>query len=200
MLYVIQMPWDAIPTFGYRLTDTQRHCLIKLSFLGVERIELKEINTFKFLGVNLLKCDLVVGPLEYVDFFHHLQGALSEGPLLGDGHLRVVVTLGGLAVLCVRKDNKRDPKSVNLSPVKTVEGPRHFEVVELESVIKPDHDESELEDKDEVLLRDAEHVHHREGNIDIDWDHLGLDVVKCKGGNFSVVSTLHHQHLTVVLI
>ena len=114
MLYVIQMPWDAIPTFGYRLTDTQRHCLIKLSFLGVERVELKKINTFKFLGVNLLKCDLVVGSLEYVDFFHHLQGALSEGPLLCDGHLRVVVTLSGLAVLRVGKYNKGDPETINL--------------------------------------------------------------------------------------
>ena len=129
MLYVIQMPWDAIPTFGYRLTDTQRHCLIKLSFLGVERIELKKINTFKFLGVNLLKCDLVVGSLENVDFFHHLQGALSKVPLLGDGHLRVVVALGGLTVLRVGKYNKRDPKIVNLRSGEQIIGPLRLQVV-----------------------------------------------------------------------
>ena len=86
----------------------------KLSFLSVKRIEMKQINTFELLGVNLLKCDLVVGSLEYVDFFHHLQGALSEGPLLCDGHLRVVVTLSGLAVLRVGKYNEWDPKIVNL--------------------------------------------------------------------------------------
>ena len=75
---------------------------------------MKEVNTFKFLGVNLLKCDLIIGPLEDVDFFHHLQGALSEVALLGDGHLRVVVPLGGLAVLRVGEYNEGDPKIVNL--------------------------------------------------------------------------------------
>ena len=75
---------------------------------------MKEINTFKFLGVNLLKCDLVIGSLEDVDFFHHLQGALRVVALLSDGHLGVVVPLGGLAVFRVGKYNERDPKIVNL--------------------------------------------------------------------------------------
>ena len=99
------------------------------SFLCVKRVEMKQIDTFEFLGVNLLKCDLVVGPLEYVDFFHHLQGALSEGPLLGDGHLRVVVTLGSLAVLRVGKYNKRDPKIVNLRSGEQIIGPLRLQVV-----------------------------------------------------------------------
>ena len=75
---------------------------------------MKLVNTFKFLGVNLLKCDLVIGSLEYVDFLHHIQGALGVVPLLGDGDLRVVVALGGLAVLRVGKYNEWDPKIVNL--------------------------------------------------------------------------------------
>ena len=75
---------------------------------------MKQINTFEFLGVNLLKCDLVIGPLEYVDFLHHIQGALSVISLLGDGDLRVIVSLGGLTVLRVGKYNKGDPEIVNL--------------------------------------------------------------------------------------
>ena len=75
---------------------------------------MKQINTFEFLGVNLLKCDLVIGPLEYVDFLHHIQGALSVISLLGDGDLRVVVSLGGLTVLRVGKYNKGDPEIINL--------------------------------------------------------------------------------------
>ena len=71
------------------------------SFLGVKRVEMKQIDTFEFLGVNLLKCDLVIGSLEYVDLLHHIQGALGVVPLLSDGDLRVVVSLGGLAVLRV---------------------------------------------------------------------------------------------------
>ena len=75
---------------------------------------MKQVNAFEFLSVNLLKCDLVIGPLEDVDFLHHLQGALSEVALLSDGHLRVVVPLGGLAVLRVGEYNEGNPKIVNL--------------------------------------------------------------------------------------
>ena len=75
---------------------------------------MKLIDTFEFLGVNLLKCDLVIGPLEYVDFLHHIQGALGIVPLLSDGDLRVVVALGGLTVLRVGKYNKGDPEIINL--------------------------------------------------------------------------------------
>ena len=108
--------------------------LVKLSFLGVKRVEMKQINTFEFLGVNLLKSYLVIGSLEYVDFLHHIQGALSVITLLGDGDLRVVVALGGLAVLRVGKDNERDPEIINLRSGEQIVGALGLQVMIFQSV------------------------------------------------------------------
>ena len=62
------------------------------------------------------------------------MGALSKVPLLGDGHLRVVVTLGGLAVLCVGKYNERDPKIVNLRSGEQIIGPLRLQVMIFQSI------------------------------------------------------------------
>ena len=112
----------------YILSNISQH-----SFLGVKRVEMKQIDTFEFLGVNLLKCDFVIGSLEYVDFLHHIQGALSVVPLLGDGDLRVVVSLGGLAVLRVGKYNEGDPEIVNLRSGEQIIGPLRLQVMIFQS-------------------------------------------------------------------
>ena len=107
---------------------------VKLSCLGVKRVEMKQINTFEFLGVNLLKSYLVIGSLEYVDFLHHIQGALSVITLLGDGDLRVVVALGGLTVLRVGEYNERDPEIVNLGSGEEIIGALRLQVMIFQSV------------------------------------------------------------------
>ena len=67
------------------------------------------------LGVNLLECDLVLPPSEDVDFVHEVVGALCKVSLPGDGDLGVVVSLGELAILCIRKHSEWNPEIVNLS-------------------------------------------------------------------------------------
>ena len=95
---------------------------------------MKLINTFKFLGVNLLKSDLVIGSLEYVDFLHHIQGALRVVPLLGYGDLGVVVALGGLAVLRVGKHHEGNPEIVDLGAGEQIVGALRLQVMIFQSV------------------------------------------------------------------
>ena len=79
-------------------------------YLCVKRIKLELVDTLECLGVNLLEGDPVLRALKDVDLLHDIQSALSEVALPGDRHLRLVIPLGGLLVLCVGKHNKRDPE------------------------------------------------------------------------------------------
>ena len=56
-----------------------------------------------------MKSDPVLATLKYVDLLHDLDPALSEVPLSGDCHLRLVIPLGGLLVFSVGKNNEGDP-------------------------------------------------------------------------------------------
>ena len=126
-----------IKSFAFNPSSTLKTNLIDLienSFLCVKRVVLKQVNTFEFLGVNLLKSDLVVGTLEYVDFLHHIQRALSVVPLLGDGDLGVVVALGGLAFLRVGKHHEGDPEIVDLGAGEQIVGPLRLQVMIFQSV------------------------------------------------------------------
>ena len=58
----------------------------------------------------MLEGDSVLRSLEDVDLLHDVQPTLGEVALPGDGHLRLVIPLGGLLILCVGKYNKRDPE------------------------------------------------------------------------------------------
>ena len=58
----------------------------------------------------MLECDSVLCPLEDVDLLHDVQPALCEVALPGDGHLGLVIPLGGLLVLCIGENNKGDPE------------------------------------------------------------------------------------------
>ena len=74
---------------------------------------LQLVFTFECLGVNLLECDPVLLPLKYVDLLQNVQGSLSEVSLLGNGDLRVIVAIGELVVLGIRKHNERNPEILN---------------------------------------------------------------------------------------
>ena len=79
-------------------------------YLCVKRIKLELVDTLECFGVDLLECDSVLCPLEDVDLLHDVQPALCEVALPGDGHLGLVIPLGGLLVLCIGKNNKGDPE------------------------------------------------------------------------------------------
>ena len=78
--------------------------------MSVKWVKLELIDTLECFGVDLLECDSVLCPLEDVDLLHDVQPALSEVALPGDGHLGLVIPLGGLLVLCIGKNNKGDPQ------------------------------------------------------------------------------------------
>ena len=79
-------------------------------YLCVKRIKLELVDTLECFGVDLLECDSVLCPLEDVYLLHDVQPALCEVALPGDGHLGLVIPLGGLLVLCIGENNKGDPK------------------------------------------------------------------------------------------
>ncbi len=79
-------------------------------YLCVKRIKLELVDTLECLGVDLLEGDPVLRALKDVDLLHDIQSALSEVALPGDRHFRLIISLGGLLVLCVGKHNKRDPE------------------------------------------------------------------------------------------
>ena len=68
------------------------------------------VDTLECLGVDLLEGDSVLRALEDVDLLHDVQPALCKVALPGDCHLRLIIPLGGLLILCVGKYNKRDPE------------------------------------------------------------------------------------------
>ena len=79
-------------------------------YLCVERIKLELVDALERLRVDLLEGYSVLRALEDVDLLHYVQSALGEVALPGDGHLRLVIPLGGLLVLCIGKNNKGDPE------------------------------------------------------------------------------------------
>ena len=56
-----------------------------------------------------MESDPVFATLKYVDLLHDLDAALSEVPLPGNCHLRLIIPLGGLLVFSVGKHNEWDP-------------------------------------------------------------------------------------------
>ena len=169
-------------------------------YLSVERIKLKLVNTFKALRIDLLESYDIVHSFKDVDFLHDMERALLEASLPGDGHLGLVPALGGLLVLRVGEHYKWYPQPLYLLSGQTVEGPLLLEVVVLESVVVPDHQEPELEHIDQVHLGDAEHVHHRHRDVHIDRNNSGGSIIIVKWSNLLVVVILHHQHLAAILI
>ena len=79
-------------------------------YLGVKGVKLKLIDTLECLGVDLLEGYPVLCPLEDVDLLHDLDPALSEAPLPGNGHLALIIPLGGLLILSVGKHHEGDPE------------------------------------------------------------------------------------------
>ena len=137
--------------------------MIKCSklYLSVKRIKLELVNTFKALRIDLLESYDVIMSFKDVYFLHDMVGALSKVPLPSDGDLCFIPALCGLLILCVGEHYEWYPQPLDLLSGQTVEGPLLLEVVVLESVVVPDHQEPELEYIDKIHLGDAEHVHHR---------------------------------------
>ena len=78
--------------------------------MSVKWIKLELIDTFECLGVNLLKCDPIFHPFKDVDLLHDIDPTFSEVSLPSNGHLRLIIPLGGLLVFSVGKNNKGDPE------------------------------------------------------------------------------------------
>ena len=83
--------------------------------------------------VNLLECDLVLPTSEDVDFLHKVIRALCEISLSRDRDLRVVVSLGELAVLRVGKYDEGNPEIVNFILREQIIGPFRLQIVVLQS-------------------------------------------------------------------
>ena len=81
----------------------------------------------------MLECYLVLSTSKNVDFFHKNIGALCEISLSRDGDLRVVVSLGELAVLRVGKYHERNPEIVNFILREQIIGSFRLEIVILQS-------------------------------------------------------------------
>ena len=169
-------------------------------YLGIEWIQLELINTLQSFGIDLLEGDPIFDSFKDVNFLHDIKGALREVSLPGDCHLGLVPALGRLLVLRVGEHYEWYPQPLYLLSGQTVEGPLLLEVVVLESVVVPDHQEPELEHVDQVHLGDAEHVHHRHRDVHIDRDNSGGRVIEIKRSNLLVVVILHHQHSAAVLV
>ena len=89
--------------------------------------------TEKGFRVDLLESDLVLSASKDVDFLHEHIGALGEISLPRDGDLRVVVTLGELAILGVGKHDERNPEIVNFILREQIVGSFRLQIVILQS-------------------------------------------------------------------